>query len=160
MFKYKQRGEGWYIQILVNYLTLVFLKGHQWAKYLTVHLWVRFPRGGLLNQRVNTCVILLAVVIQLLGCIQLFATPELQHARLLCASLFPRVCLNSCPLSQWCHPTISSSVPFSSCPQSFPASGSFPMSQLFAGGQSFARCCQTPSRFCTILHFYWQWLRV
>ena len=45
---------------------------------------------------------------------------------------------NSCPLSQWCHPTISSSViPFSSCPQSFPSSGSFPMSQLFAsGGQS------------------------
>ena len=48
-------------------------------------------------------------------------------------------CSNSCPLSQWCHPTISSSiVPFSSCPQSFPASESFPMSQLFAsGGQSF-----------------------
>ena len=48
------------------------------------------------------------------------------------------VCSNSCPLSQWCHLTISSSaVPFSSCPESFPASGSFPMSQLFAsGGQS------------------------
>ena len=54
------------------------------------------------------------------------------------ASLSPRVCSNSCPLSWWCHPTISSSVsPFSSCPQSFPASGSFPMSWLFAsGGQS------------------------
>ena len=50
----------------------------------------------------------------------------------------PGVCSNSCPLSQWCHPTISSSVvPFSSCPQSFPASGSFPVSQTFAsGGQS------------------------
>ena len=50
----------------------------------------------------------------------------------------PRACTNSCPLSRWCHPTISSSVvPLSSCPQSFPASGSFPMSQLFAsGGQS------------------------
>ena len=48
------------------------------------------------------------------------------------------VCSNSCPLSQWCHPTISFSVvPFSSCPQSFPTSGSFPMSQLFvSGGQS------------------------
>ena len=47
----------------------------------------------------------------------------------------PRVSSNSCPLSQWCHPTISSSViPFSSCPQSFPASGSFPMSQFFASG--------------------------
>ena len=63
---------------------------------------------------------------------------ELQHARLPCPSLSPRVCSNSCPLSQWCHPTISSSVtPFSSCPQSFPASESFPMGQLFiSGGQS------------------------
>ena len=57
---------------------------------------------------------------------------ELQHARLPCPSLSPRVCLNSCALSQWCHPTISSSVTlFSSCPQSFPASGSFPMGRLF-----------------------------
>ena len=51
---------------------------------------------------------------------------ELQHARLRCTSLSPWVCSDSCPLSQWCHPTISSSVVlFSSCPQSFPASGSF-----------------------------------
>ena len=63
---------------------------------------------------------------------------ELQHARLPCPSPTPRVYSNSCPLSQWCHPAISSSVgPFSSCPQSLPAPGSFPMSQLFAwGGQS------------------------
>ena len=63
---------------------------------------------------------------------------KLQHARLAYPSLSPRVCLNSCPLSQWCHPTVSSSVtPFSPCPQSFPASGSFPMIQLFtSGGQS------------------------
>ena len=62
----------------------------------------------------------------------------LQHPRLPCPSPTPRACSNSCPLSQWCHPTISSSVfPFSSCLQSFPASGSFPMSQLFkSGGQS------------------------
>ena len=62
----------------------------------------------------------------------------LQHARLPCPSPTPGVYSNSCPLSQWCHPTISSSVtPFSSCPQFFPASGSFPVSQLFAsGGQS------------------------
>ena len=60
---------------------------------------------------------------------------ELQHARLPCSSLFPRACSNSCPLSRWCHPTISSSIiPFSFCLQSFPASGSFPMSQLFASG--------------------------
>ena len=62
----------------------------------------------------------------------------LQHARLPCPSLSSRACPNLCPLSQWCHPTILSSViPFSSCLQSFPASGSFPMSQFFAsGGQS------------------------
>ena len=64
---------------------------------------------------------------------------ELQHARLLCPSISPGVCSNSCPLNQWWHPTILSSVvPFSSCPQSFPATGSFLMSQLFpSGGQSF-----------------------
>ena len=63
---------------------------------------------------------------------------ESQHARPSCPSPTPRVYQNSCPSSQWCHPTISSSViPFSSCPQSLPASGSFPMSQFFAwGGQS------------------------
>ena len=62
----------------------------------------------------------------------------LQHARLPCPSPTPGACSNSCPLSQWCHPTISSSiVPVSSCPQSFPISGSFQISQLFAsGGQS------------------------
>ena len=53
----------------------------------------------------------------------------LQHARLPCPSQTPGACSNSCPLSQWCHPNISSSViPFSSCLQYFPASGSFPMS--------------------------------
>ena len=57
----------------------------------------------------------------------------LQHARLPCPSPSPGLCSNSCTLSQWCHPIILTSVaPFSSCPQSFPASGSFPTSQLFA----------------------------
>ena len=62
----------------------------------------------------------------------------LQHARLPCPWPTPRVYSNSCPLSWWHHSiNSSSSIPFSSCPQSFPASGSFPMSQLFAsGGQS------------------------
>ena len=61
-----------------------------------------------------------------------------QHARPPCPSPTPRVHSNSCPLSRWCHPLISSSVvPFASCPQSLPASESFAMSQLFAwGGQS------------------------
>ena len=62
----------------------------------------------------------------------------LQHIRLPCPSPTPRACWNSCPLNRWCHPTSSSSVVlFSSCLQSFPASGSFPMSQFFSsGGQS------------------------
>ena len=62
----------------------------------------------------------------------------LQHNTLRCPSLSPRACSNSCPSSRWCHPTISSSVvPFSSYLQSFPASGSFPINQLFiSGGQS------------------------
>ena len=60
-----------------------------------------------------------------------------QHARLPCPSPTRGACSNSCPLSQWCHPTISSSVVPFSCLQSFPASGSFPVSQFFAsGGQS------------------------
>ena len=70
---------------------------------------------------------------------------ELQHGRPPCPSPTPRVHPNSCPLSWWCHPIISSSVvPFSSCPQSFPASGSFQMSQLFAsGGQSIGVSAST-----------------
>ena len=70
----------------------------------------------------------------------------LQHTRPPCPSPTPGVYSNSCPLSQWCHPTISSSViPFSSCPQSFPASESFQMSQFFAsGGQSIGVSASTP----------------
>ena len=66
-----------------------------------------------------------------------FRHHESQHARPPCLSPTPGVYSNSCPSSQWCHPAISSSVvPFFSCPQSFPTSGSFPMGQLFAwGGQ-------------------------
>ena len=77
---------------------------------------------------------------------------EPQHARPPYPSPTPGVYPNSCPLSRWCHPTISSSVvPFFSCPQSFPTSGSFQMSQLFAsGGQSlgealsWAKCAVKP----------------
>ena len=70
---------------------------------------------------------------------------ESQHARPPCLSPTPAVHSNSCPSSQWCHPAISSSVvPFSSCPQSLPASGSFPMSQLFTwGGQSIGVSAST-----------------
>ena len=77
--------------------------------------------------------------VQLLSRVQLIANSwrshELQHARPPCPSPTPGVYSNSCPSSRWCHPNISSSViPFSSYPQSLPASGFFPMSQLFAWG--------------------------
>ena len=67
------------------------------------------------------------------------------HSIVHCPLSTPRIHQNSCPLSQWCHPTISSSVvPFSSCPQSFPASGYFQMSQLFpSGGQSIGVSAST-----------------
>ena len=76
--------------------------------------------------------------VQSLSSVWLLQLHELQHARPPCPSPTPEVYPNSCPSSWWCHPDISSSViPFSSCPQSLPASESFPMSQLFTwGGQS------------------------
>ena len=83
--------------------------------------------------------------VQSLSRVWLFAPHELQHTRPPCPSPTARVYPNSCPLSRWCHPTISSSViSFSSCPQSFPVSGSFQMSQLFAsGGQSIGFSAST-----------------
>ena len=67
---------------------------------------------------------------------------EPQHARPPCPSPTPRVHPNPCPLSRWYHPTISSSVvPFSSCPQPFPASGAFPVSKLFTSLELNSICC-------------------
>ena len=87
----------------------------------------------------------------------------LQHARLPCPSLSPRVCSNSCQLHRWCRPTISSSVvPFSSFFQSFPASGSFPMSWLFTwGGQSIsasASAISPSSEYLGLISFRIDWL--
>ena len=87
----------------------------------------------------------------------------LQHARHPCPSPTPGVDSNSCPLNRWCHPTILSSVvPFSSCLQSFPASGSFPMSQFFAsGGQSIGsfRFSISPSNeYSGLISFRMDWL--
>ena len=73
--------------------------------------------------------------VQLLSHVGPFATPWIAAWQASCPLPTPRDYSNSCPLSWWCHPTISSSVaPFSSCLQSFPASGSFPVSQLFTSG--------------------------
>ena len=82
------------------------------------------------------CVLIYFVVVQSLRCVRLFVTPCIAAFQASLSSPSPRVCSNSCPLSLWCHPTISFSVVSFSCPQSFPTSGSFPMSQLFpSGGQ-------------------------
>ena len=80
----------------------------------------------------NACTAGFVVVVQAHGAPDSLQSHGLQHTRLPYPSLSPRICLNSCPLSQWCYPIISSSfAPFSSCPWSFPASGSFPVSWLF-----------------------------
>ena len=83
--------------------------------------------------------------VQSLSHVRLLATPWITARRRPCPSLTPGVHSNSCASSQWCHPTISSSVvPFSSCPQSFPASGSFQMSQLSTSrGQSIGVSAST-----------------
>ena len=75
----------------------------------------------------------------------------LQHTRLPCPSLSSRVCSNSCPLSRWWHPTISSSVAPFSDPQSFPASGSFPMSWLFTSGGQTLPQIRSVTQLCPTL---------
>ena len=115
---------------------------HNWATNAFTYLWISeisFNELRHLNPIKASC--LLGLINLLFSCsvnLTLCDPNGLQHARLPCPSLTPRVCSNLSPLSQWCHPTILFSfVLFSSCPQSFPASGSFPVSRLFAsGGQS------------------------
>ena len=87
-----------------------------------------------------------------------------QHAGPPCPAPTPRACSNSCPLSHWCHPAISSSVvPFSSCLQSFPASGYFPVSQYFtSGGQSiywsFSFSISSSNEYSGLISFRIDWL--
>ena len=78
------------------------------------------------------------LVVQLLSRVWLFVTPWTAAHQASLSSPYPGICSNACPLNRWCHLTISSSVTlFSTCLRSFPASGSFPMSWLFASGKSF-----------------------
>ena len=84
-------------------------------------------------------------LVQSLSPVQLLQSHGLRHTRLPCPSPTPGACSNSCPLSRWCRPTISASVdPFSSCLQSFPASGSFPRSQFFTSGGRNIGNIETP----------------
>ena len=99
------------------------------------------------------------VAIQLLSRVQLFAIHGLQHTRLPCPSPSLRVCSNSCPLSRWWHPTTPSSVfPFSSCLQSFPASGSFPMSQLFTSDGQSIEALASVLQYSGLIFFKTDWL--
>ena len=98
----------------------------------------------------------------MLSRVQLFVTPQM-HARLPCPSPTPGTCSNSCPLSQWCHPTISPSViPFCSCLQSFPASGFFPVSQFFtSGGHKYWGFSISPSKeYSALISFRIDWLNL
>ena len=125
-------------------------------KYMSVLLpemgkWQNLPPRTLVkikNCKMYTVLSLVNSIIQFSSVTQSYLTlrpHEPQHARPICPSPTPRVHPNPCPLCRWCHPTILSSVvPFSSCPQSFPASGSFQMSQLFvSGGQSIGVSAST-----------------
>ena len=90
-------------------------------------------------------------------------THKLQHARLPCPFLSPRVCSNSCPLSRWCHPTISSFMtPFSSCPQCFLTSGFFPINQLFASGVgwSFIFSISPSNEYSGLISFRIDWFEL
>ena len=111
-----------YLKIeLLNHMVCVF---STWFKNAKLFCSVQFSRSVLSNS---------------------LRPHERQHARPPCPTPTPGAYPNPCPLSQWCHPAISSSVlPFSSCPQSFPASGSFQMSQLFtSSGQSIGVSAST-----------------
>ena len=97
--------------------------------------------------------------VQSLICVRSLRPHELQHTRPQCPSPTPGVHSNSCPSSRWCHSAVSSSVvPLSSCPQSLQASGSFPISQLFAwGGQSIgvSELCYDAFKYIILLYGLW-----
>ena len=98
-----------------------------------------------LEKEMATYSCILALLFSLLSRVPLFATPWTAGCWVSLSFTISQTCSNSCPLSQWCLPTISSFIiPFSSCLQSFPASGSFPVSQFFAsGGQSIGASAST-----------------
>ena len=107
--------------------------------------WMRIPSNGNVKCLRFWASSVQFSSVQLLSRVQLFETPWTAACQTSPLSPAPRVHSNPCPLCQWCHPTISSSVvPFSSCPQSFPTSGSSQMSQLFTShGQSIGVSAST-----------------
>ena len=122
----KQQLHCWVHNLVCNGWTRC--QGYRWCDFCQISWQIELPLGLWSQIRSD----------QSLSHVWLFANPESQHARPPCPSPTPGVHSDSRLSSQWCHPAISSPVvPFSSCPKSFPASESFPMSQLFVwGGQS------------------------
>ena len=109
--------------------------GRSQRRWVERHASRTFPR--IILESIYSLNTHFAVVVQPLSCVRLLVTPWTAACQAPSLSLFPRVCSDSCPLSQWFYPTVSSFAALFSCLQSFPASGSFPLSQLFtSGGQS------------------------
>ena len=130
---------GWGCLYLLLLLLILHQHHPQQGRQCFVAMEKRRSLGAINFGQSLTCIFILLLLL-LFSCsvVSNSLWPHgLQHARLTCSSLSAGVCSNSCPLSWWCYPTILSTVTLCSCPQSFPASGSFPMSHLFAsGGQS------------------------
>ena len=114
----------------------------QFFRQRCINTWDELPTNHCCCSVTKSCPTLCDPV----DCSMLLWPHGLQHAQLLRPSVSPRACSNSCPLNQWCHPTILSSVaPFSFCPQSFLASASFSMSGLFtSGSQSIGVSASAP----------------
>ena len=106
-------------------------KTQQWPQEWKRLVAIPVPKKGNAKEHSNYCTVQFSHSV-----VSNSLRPQgLQHTRLSCPSPTPKACSNSCPSNKWCHPTISSSViPFSSCLQSFPPSGTFPMSQFFTSG--------------------------
>ena len=123
----------------VEYAMYSLVSGVFQSDYFEIHHVILYISNFFTSQKI------FHYSVQSLSCVDSLRPHEPQLARPPCPSPIPRVHPNPCPLSQWCHPTISSSViPFSSCPQTFPASRSFQMSQLSAsGGQSIGASAST-----------------
>ena len=121
---------------ILEWVTISFFRGSSWPRHWILVSCLTGKSLTLSHQ--GSPIILCSVQFSHSVMSHSLRPHESQHARPPCPSPTPGVHSNSCPSSQWCHPAISSSVvPFSSCPQSLPASGSFPMSQIFTwGGQS------------------------
>ena len=137
-------------QICGQFSVLILLNSQQQSTWSTFLFWVLWTTGSLFSSFHTDCSFsifnFLFVVVQLLTGVSLWPH-GMQYARLPCPLPSPRVCSNSYPLSRWCHPTVSSLViPFTSCLQTFPASGSLWIGQLFASsGQSIGASVQHQS---------------